>query len=67
MKNNAVRKVNSEIHNINKTAEASAKQINAIKKIMKCDNIYNSLSPELKEIAQLRLDNPELSLRALGE
>ena len=30
-------------------------------------NIYNSLSPELKEIAQLRLDNPELSLRALGE
>lgn len=67
VKNNAVRKVNSEIHNINKTAEASAKQINAIKKIMKCDNIYNSLSPELKEIAQLRLDNPELSLRALGE
>ena len=33
-----------KIHNINKTAEASAKQINAIKKIMKCDNIYNSLS-----------------------
>lgn len=64
--NNAVRKVNSEIHNINKTAEAAAKQITAIKKLMKCD-VYKSLSPELKEIANLRLENPEMSLRALGE
>lgn len=64
--NNAVRKVNSEIHNINKTAEAAAKQITAIKKLMKCD-IYKSLSPELKEIANLRLENPEMSLRSLGE
>jgi DNA-binding protein WhiA len=33
---------------------------------MKSD-VYLTLSPELKEIAELRLENPELSLRALGE
>lgn len=66
MKNIAVRKVNSELHNIKKTADASAKQINAIKKLMKSD-VYKTLPEELKEMAQLRLDNPDLSLRALGE
>lgn len=66
VKNNAVRKFNSEMHNINKTADASARQITAIKKLMKSD-VYKTLPFELQEIAQLRLDNPELSLRALGE
>ena len=65
VRNNTVRKINSELHNINKTAEASARQITAIKKLMK-SKTYNSLSPELKEIAVLRLENPEMSLRDLG-
>lgn len=66
IKNNAIRRYNSEMHNINKIADASAKQRRAIKKLMNSD-VYNSLSPELKEMAQLRLDYPELSLRDLGE
>ncbi len=65
VRNNANRKVNSELHNINKTANAAAKQIKSIKKLMKSD-LYQTLSPELKEIAQLRLENPEMSLRDLG-
>jgi hypothetical protein len=66
VRNNAIRRVNSELHNIKKTADASARQIKAIKRLMKSQE-YNTLSPELKEIAQLRLENPEMSLRALGE
>ena len=66
VRNIATRRVNSELHNIKKTADASAKQINAIKKLMKSD-AYKALSPELKEMAQLRLENPDLSLRDLGK
>jgi hypothetical protein len=66
VRNIATRRVNSELHNIKKTADASARQIKAIKRLMKSD-VYLTLSPELKEIAELRLENPELSLRALGE
>lgn len=66
LKNNAIRKFNSEIHNINKIADASARQVKAIKKLMESD-LYKTLSPELKEIATLRLENPELSLRDLGK
>lgn len=66
VRNNANRKVNSELHNIEKTAEASARQVKAIKKLMKSDQ-FNSLPEELKEIARLRLENPEMSLRNLGE
>ena len=66
VRNNTIRKINSELHNINKTAEASARQITAIRKLMKSKS-FNSLSPELKEIAVLRLENPEMSLRDLGK
>lgn len=65
-RNNANRKVNSEVANIKKTIAASMEQITAIEKIK--DTIgLESLNDDLKELAQLRLDNPELSLRALGE
>ncbi len=66
VRNITVRKVNSELHNLKKTVDASAKQTNAILKLMKSDK-YKTLSPELKEMAQLRLDNPDMSLRDLGE
>lgn len=65
-RNNANRKVNSEVANIKKTIAASMEQISAIEKIR--DTIgLDSLNDDLKELAQLRLDNPDLSLRALGE
>lgn len=66
VRNNVNRKRNSEIANIEKVAAASAKQINAIEKIMKHKKL-ESLPDDLKEVAYLRLENPDMSLRALGD
>lgn len=60
------RRTNSEIANLQKVAGASANQIKAIKKL-KASGKFNTLSDELKTIAQLRLEYPELSLRDMGE
>ena len=60
------RRMNSELANIKKTSDASARQIHAIKKIIKRDGI-ESLPAELRELAALRLDNPDMSLKELGE
>ena len=66
IRNKINRQRNSEIANIHKLASASAKQINAIKKIM--DNgKFDELPEELKTLANLRLENPEMSLKELGE
>ena len=66
VRNSANRRANSEIANLQKTASASANQIKAIKKLKK-DGRYNLLPDELKTVAQLRYDYPELTLRELGE
>ena len=56
------RLVNCETANLNKTINASIEQIAAIRKLQKEGN-FNKLDDNLKEIAQLRLDNPNISLR----
>ena len=66
VRNSANRRANSEIANLQKTASASAAQIKAIKKLKKSGK-YNLLPDELKAVAQLRYDYPELTLRQLGE
>ena len=66
VRNTANRRANSEIANLQKTASASARQIRAIKKLRK-NGKYNLLPDELKKLAQMRYDYPELSLRDLGE
>jgi len=66
MKNNINRKVNCETANLNKTVNAAVKQIEAIKKLKKTGEFEN-LSENLKEIAMLRLENPDASLIELGE
>lgn len=66
IRNNVNRKTNSEIANINKTAKASAVQIEAIEKIKRTKGI-EFLNDDLKSIAILRLEYPEHSLRDLGE
>ena len=66
VRNTANRRANSEIANLQKTAAASAVQIKAIKKLKKMGK-YNLLPDELKVVAQLRYDYPELTLRQLGE
>ncbi|MBQ1453275.1 MAG: DNA-binding protein WhiA, partial [Ruminococcus sp.] len=65
-RNNVNRRINSEIANIDKVASASAKQLEAIEYIKKTIGL-EALPDDLREIAYLRLDNPEMSLRALGE
>lgn len=66
IRNNVNRKANSEIANLQKLASASAIQIKAINRLKKSGK-FNLLTDEQKEIANLRLEFPELSLRDLGE
>lgn len=66
MKNNINRKVNCETANLSKTIHAAVKQIEAIKKIQK-QGKFENLSEPLKEIAILRLENPDASLIELGK
>ena len=66
MKNNINRKVNCETANLSKTINAAVKQIEAIKRLQK-EGKFESLSDNLKEIALLRLENPDASLTELGQ
>ena len=65
MKNNVNRLVNCETANLNKTISASVEQINIIKQLKKTGK-FNSLPEDLKEIANLREENPEATLDELG-
>lgn len=66
MRNNVNRLVNCETANINKIATTAAKQINAISKIRKKGK-FDSLPENLKEIAEIREKNPDMSLVELGK
>ncbi|MGN0164965.1 MAG: DNA-binding protein WhiA [Lachnospiraceae bacterium] len=60
------RRVNCEIGNLKKSAEAGHRQIQDIELII--DRIgLDNLPGNLKEIATLRIENPEASLQELGE
>lgn len=65
-RNNINRLVNCETANLNKTINASVKQIEAIKKIKKSKK-FNTLQENLKELANLRLGNPEATYEELGK
>ena len=66
IKNNVNRLVNCETANLNKIVNASVNQINDIKLIQNLKK-FEELPDYLKEIAQVRLENPDASLKALGE
>lgn len=66
VRNNVNRKVNCDNANIKKTFAAASKQIEAIEQLKESGKFEN-LPPELKELAQLRLENPEMTLNELGE
>jgi len=65
MRNNVNRIVNCETANLNKTINASLKQIEEIK-FIKDKNKFKNLPKNLQELAELRLKNPEASLAELG-
>ena len=66
LRNEVNRRSNCETANIMKTANAAAVQCIAIERIDKFLGL-DKLSPELRELAELRYENPDMSLRELGE
>ena len=58
--------VNCQTANLNKTLNASVEQIDAIRRLQK-SNKFNNLDDNLKEIALLRLEYPDMSLVELGK
>lgn len=66
MKNIVQRKVNLETANISKTVVAAKKLIDCIELIQRTRGL-SSLPDSLREIAQLRWEEPDLSLKELGE
>lgn len=58
--------VNCQTANLNKTLNASVEQIDAIRRLQQ-SNKFNNLEDNLKEIALLRLEYPDMSLVELGK
>ncbi len=66
IKNRVNRRMNCDNANLDKTLAASFQQVEDIKYIFEHrDKSY--LSDELREFAEIRLENPDMSLRELGE
>lgn len=66
MRNSINRQVNCETANIKKTVSAAARQTEDIRYIH--DTIgFGNLSENLSQIAKLRLENPDVSLKELGQ
>ncbi len=65
LRNQVNRVTNCETHNIEKTAAASAEQRAAILRLQE-RGALGALPDELRELALLRLENPDMSLRELG-
>ncbi len=66
VRNKANRIANCDAANIERTLRASEKQIEDIEYIMHTEGL-DSLTPELKNMAELRVENPDVSLKELGE
>ena len=66
MRNSLNRRVNCETANIGKTVTASVKQTEDIRTVMGMPE-FKSLPFGIRQIAQLRLDYPDASLKELGE
>lgn len=65
-RNNINRIVNCETANLNKTINTAVEQIRNIK-LLKQKHKFNILPENLKEIAELRLKNPDASYEELGK
>ncbi|BDG61667.1 DNA-binding protein WhiA [Caldinitratiruptor microaerophilus] len=66
VKNRINREVNAEAANMQKTVETGARQAESIRRLAAA-GLLGRLSPALREMAELRLQHPDLSLRELGE
>jgi len=66
VRNTVNRKVNCDTANVTKIVDAAAAQIKIIEKL-KAIGVYETLPEKLKLAAQLRTENPELSIKELAE
>ena len=66
MRNNVNRRLNFESANLDRTVNAALVQIDAINRLKKC-GMLNDLPSELREIAELRTENPDFSLKQIGD
>ena len=62
----AVRAANCDEHNGEKMLDAAQRQAEAIRQVSLKQGLF-TLPPALREVARLRLENPELSLKELGD
>lgn len=65
MRNSANRQSNCDSANINKMVRTAARQVEDIRYIEETIGL-EQLAPALREMAQVRLDNPDVSLQELG-
>jgi DNA-binding protein WhiA len=66
MRNEVNRLVNAETANLQKSADAAMEQLEDIRRLSTTRGLDN-LPPALRELAELRLAYPDVSLRELGE
>ena len=66
MNNKINRLVNCETANLNKVLNAAVEQIEAIKKLIE-NGEFEKLDDSLKEMAEIRLEHPDMSLENLGK
>jgi cell division protein WhiA len=66
LRNKVNRVTNCETANIGKTVNAAGQQLEAINKLIAAKG-YEFLPEELREVAKIRLDNPDASLRELAQ
>lgn len=66
IRNNINRTMNCEAANLQKMVDASVEQVRAINKLMESGR-FDSLPENLKEVARLRLEYRDYSLKELGE
>ena len=66
LRNKVNRATNCETANITKVIDASMKQTQDIRLIAENGGL-EALDEDLRELARLRMENPEMSLRELGE
>lgn len=64
--NETIRITNCDNANTDRAVDAAGKQIAAIKKL-KEKGLFEGLPKKLQEVAELRLENPDMSLAQLGE
>ena len=65
IRNNVNRRLNFESANLNKTVNAAVQQIERIEQLQNT-SIFSDLPEEYRQIAELRIQNPDYSLQQIG-